>query len=157
MEFKILGHACLLVKSKTHSIIVDPWLLGSCYWRSWWNFPGAVFDEEELAQVDALIISRVHWDHWHGPTLKRFFKGKRIVPRHHSLGNHWSSVWWLLMWGWHRAFRRLIWKKGLLKPCQKHLAKPNSHSFSFLMWTEWWQPVYFHSIRWSTPTIKPRH
>lgn len=79
MEFKILGHACLLVKSETHSIIIDPWLLGSCYWRSWWNFPGAVFDEEELAQVDAVIISHVHWDHWHGPTLKRFFRGKRII------------------------------------------------------------------------------
>jgi UDP-MurNAc hydroxylase len=79
MEFKILGHACLLVKSETHSIIIDPWLLGSCYWRSWWNFPGAVFDEEDLAQVDAVIISHVHWDHWHGPTLKRFFKGKRII------------------------------------------------------------------------------
>lgn len=86
MEFKILGHACLLVKSKTHSIIIDPWLLGSCYWRSWWNFPGAVFDEAELSQVDAVIISHVHWDHWHGPTLKRFFKGKRvIVPDEPSL------------------------------------------------------------------------
>jgi UDP-MurNAc hydroxylase len=79
MQFKILGHACLLVKSATHSIIIDPWLLGSCYWRSWWNFPGAVYDEEELKQVDAVIISHVHWDHWHGPTLKRFFRGKRII------------------------------------------------------------------------------
>ena len=79
MEFKILGHACLLVKTKTHSVIIDPWLLGSCYWRSWWNFPGAVFDEQELRNVDAVIISHIHWDHWHGPTLKRFFKGKHVI------------------------------------------------------------------------------
>lgn len=79
MEFRILGHACLLVKTKTHSVIIDPWLLGSCYWRSWWNFPGAVFDEQELRNVDAVIISHIHWDHWHGPTLKRFFKGKHVI------------------------------------------------------------------------------
>jgi UDP-MurNAc hydroxylase len=79
MEFKILGHACLLIKTKTHSVIIDPWLIGSCYWRSWWNFPGAVFDEQELRGVDAVIISHIHWDHWHGPTLKRFFKGKHVI------------------------------------------------------------------------------
>ncbi len=79
MELKILSHACLLVKAGGHSVIIDPWLLGSCYWRSWWNFPEPVFDEAELADVDAVVISHVHWDHWHGPTLKRFFKGKRII------------------------------------------------------------------------------
>jgi len=79
MEFKILSHACLLVKHAESSVIIDPWLIGSCYWRSWWNFPQAVFEPAELATVDAVIISHVHWDHWHGPTLRRFFKGKRIV------------------------------------------------------------------------------
>jgi UDP-MurNAc hydroxylase len=79
VEFRILSHACLLVKSESHSIIVDPWLLGSCYWRSWWNFPRAAFDPDELAEVDAVVISHVHWDHWHGATLKRFFKGKPVI------------------------------------------------------------------------------
>jgi UDP-MurNAc hydroxylase len=81
MQFKILSHACLLVKSDTHSVIIDPWLIGSCYWRSWWNFPVAEFHEDEISAVDAVIISHVHWDHWHGPTLKKYFRGKRfIVP-----------------------------------------------------------------------------
>lgn len=79
MEIKILSHACLLVKSGGHSVIVDPWLLGSCYWRSWWNYPQAEFDIEELAEVDAVIISHVHWDHWHGPTLKKFFRDKPVI------------------------------------------------------------------------------
>jgi UDP-MurNAc hydroxylase len=78
VKFKILSHACMLIQSNRASIIIDPWLLGSCYWRSWWNFPEASFDEEELALVDAVVISHIHWDHWHGPTLKKWFRGKPI-------------------------------------------------------------------------------
>ncbi|WP_343630938.1 MBL fold metallo-hydrolase [Roseateles sp.] len=79
MEFKVLSHASLLVKQGGASILMDPWLLGSCYWRSWWNFPEPVFDQSELAAVDAVVISHVHWDHWHGPTLKKLLRGKRII------------------------------------------------------------------------------
>ena len=78
-QIKILSHACLLVKSDTHSIIVDPWLIGSCYWRSWWNFPESNYNESELDNVDAVVISHIHWDHWHGPTLKKFFKDKKVI------------------------------------------------------------------------------
>lgn len=81
MRFQVLSHASLLVSTDTTSVIVDPWLLGSCYWRSWWNFPRARFEEAEVRDVDAVIISHVHWDHWHGPTLKAFFKDKPVyVP-----------------------------------------------------------------------------
>ena len=78
-EIKILSHACLLVKTETSSIVIDPWLIGSCYWRSWWNFPKPAFTESDLEDVDAVLISHVHWDHWHGPTLKKYFKGKTVV------------------------------------------------------------------------------
>lgn len=78
-QIKVLSHACLLVKSETHSVIIDPWLVGSCYWRSWWNFPESKFDESELANVNAVAISHIHWDHWHGPTLKKFFKDKKVI------------------------------------------------------------------------------
>ena len=79
VQFKVLSHACLLLKTEKHSIIIDPWLLGSCYWRSWWNFPKANFNEHELLDVDAVIISHIHWDHWHSPTLKKYFKNKDII------------------------------------------------------------------------------
>ena len=78
-QIKVLSHACILVKSETHSIIVDLWLVGSCYWRSWWNFPESKFDESELDNVNAVVISHIHWDHWHGPTLKKFFKDKKVI------------------------------------------------------------------------------
>lgn len=79
MDVTVLSHACLLIRSGDTRIIVDPWLLGSCYWRSWWNFPQAQFDPEELAKVDAVVISHIHWDHWHGPTLKRYFRNTPII------------------------------------------------------------------------------
>jgi UDP-MurNAc hydroxylase len=78
MEFKVLSHACLLVRHQEASVVIDPWLVGSCYWRSWWNFPEPDFDESELRNVNAVFISHIHWDHWHGPSLKKFFHGKRI-------------------------------------------------------------------------------
>jgi UDP-MurNAc hydroxylase len=79
MQFKILGHASMYIKTENYSIVIDPWLLGSCYWRSWWNFPSASYNASEMENVDAVVISHIHWDHWHGPTLKRLFKGKRII------------------------------------------------------------------------------
>ena len=78
-KIKILSHACVLVKTETSSIVVDPWLIGSCYWRSWWNFPKPAFTESDVDDVDAVVISHVHWDHWHGPTLKKYFKGKTVI------------------------------------------------------------------------------
>src|SRR5262245_30122810 len=39
MKFTILSHAGLCVEHNGVRIVPDPWLLGSCYWRSWWNFP----------------------------------------------------------------------------------------------------------------------
>jgi UDP-MurNAc hydroxylase len=79
MIVKVLSHACMLIKGSGGSIIVDPWLLGSCYWRPWWNYPREAFDEQELAAVDAVVITHVHWDHWLGPTLRRFFTGKQVI------------------------------------------------------------------------------
>ena len=79
MRFEILSHACMLVSTDEASVIIDPWLIGSAYWRSWWNYPKAVYDIEKLQKVDAVIISHIHWDHWHGATLKKFFLGKKFI------------------------------------------------------------------------------
>src|SRR5580700_10231034 len=77
--FKILSHACLLVKRDNIGLIIDPWLLGSCYWRSWWNYPEPVIDEAELADVTHVLLSHIHWDHWHGISLKKYFKGRQFI------------------------------------------------------------------------------
>ncbi len=39
MRFQVLSHAGLLLEGRGVSLLVDPWLVGSSYWRSWWNYP----------------------------------------------------------------------------------------------------------------------
>ena len=50
MKFKILSHAGMTVEGKGKTLLFDPWLIGSCYWRSWWNFPE--IDREELREIE---------------------------------------------------------------------------------------------------------
>src|SRR5690348_18027489 len=47
MRFRILGHACLEVTSNSKQLLCDPWLVGSAYWRSWWNYPPVPDRSEE--------------------------------------------------------------------------------------------------------------
>ncbi|OQP60225.1 MBL fold metallo-hydrolase [Niastella populi] len=73
MEFQILSHAGLLVKNKPgKSLICDPWLVGSSYWRSWWNYPPVSKDLINSLQPDLIYLTHIHWDHFHGDSLKRF-------------------------------------------------------------------------------------
>lgn len=83
----LLGHACLGVEARTGAaepfrILVDPWLFGSCYWRSWWHFPSAPDVAEEWWSPDVVIPSHHHADHFHYPTLRRLDRSARVaIPR----------------------------------------------------------------------------
>ena len=79
--FKIHSHACLEVKTNSTRLLVDPWLVGSCYWRSWWNYPPVKTDFNEV-NPDYIYITHVHWDHWHGPTLKKFLNKNITIITH---------------------------------------------------------------------------
>ena len=81
-EIRFLSHASVLIKTSEASIIVDPWLLGSCYWRSWWNYPPVCKDAISDLKVSAIYITHVHWDHWHGPSLKKLFSKDTMVITH---------------------------------------------------------------------------
>lgn len=78
-SLKILSHAALLIKRGDISLIIDPWLIGSCYWRSWWNYPEPELDDTELSTVTHVLISHIHWDHWHGVSLKKYFRGREFL------------------------------------------------------------------------------
>ena len=75
-ELHIHGHSCLEIRTPKSSLICDPWLLGSTYWRSWWNFPEPP-DLKSLIQIWSskknlyIYITHLHWDHFHGPTLRK--------------------------------------------------------------------------------------
>ena len=76
----IHSHACLEIRTNSASLLVDPWLLGSCYWRSWWNYPPVKNGTIKNIFPSIIYITHVHWDHWHGPTLKYFLdKNVQIV------------------------------------------------------------------------------
>ena len=81
-NFKVLSHASALVSHNGSSIIMDPWLIGSCYWRSWWNYPPVPRSRVNDLEVDAIYITHVHWDHWHGPSLKRLFSKDTLIITH---------------------------------------------------------------------------
>lgn len=73
MKFSILSHAGMRVEHQGVSLVLDPWLIGSCYWRSWWNFPEPSPELLEDVKADFVYLTHLHWDHYHGPSLRRFF------------------------------------------------------------------------------------
>jgi UDP-MurNAc hydroxylase len=81
-EITTISHASLLINSGQKKLIIDPWLIGSCYWRSWWNYPPVDRNSLDNLKVDAVYITHVHWDHWHGPTLKKFFSKDTLIITH---------------------------------------------------------------------------
>ncbi|HKP95098.1 MAG TPA: hypothetical protein VJ385_05005 [Fibrobacteria bacterium] len=78
-EFQILSHAGLRVKGAGKELIFDPWLVGSAYWRSWWNFPPVPRDLIESLRPDFIYLTHIHWDHMHGPSLRKFPRETPII------------------------------------------------------------------------------
>lgn len=84
MKFTILSHAGMLVESNGISLMTDPWILGSCYWRSWWNYPKPAAFASRLEKLNFIYITHMHWDHFHGPSLRKLPKDATVlVPKTH--------------------------------------------------------------------------
>lgn len=81
-KIKTLSHASAIIETSEKRLIFDPWLIGSCYWRSWWNYPPVDRSSLDDLKVDAIYITHVHWDHWHGPSLKRLFSKDTLIITH---------------------------------------------------------------------------
>jgi len=83
MKFTILSHAGLLAEHDGVSIVCDPWLIGSCYWRSWWNLPEP--DPQLIGRLrpQFIYLTHLHWDHFHGASLQKLFDRKTtiLVPK----------------------------------------------------------------------------
>src|SRR5436190_872743 len=79
MRFSILSHACLNVEHRGRSVLVDPWLRGSAYWRSWWNFPPVDSAMIDTLRPDFIYLTHIHWDHFHGPTLRGFDRDTTLL------------------------------------------------------------------------------
>jgi UDP-MurNAc hydroxylase len=99
LRFTILSHAGLCVEHNGVRIVSDPWLIGSCYWRSWWNFPEPPADLISDLKPDYIYLTHLHWDHFHGASLKKLFdpatpilvpkvNTRRMLDDLHWLGFH---------------------------------------------------------------------
>lgn len=89
MILKTFGHATLAFFKENESpiVITDPWLYGSCYWRSWWlqNYP-TENDYKFLKLSENILLTHEHWDHTHVPSLKKIYSKnqKLIIPNLNS-------------------------------------------------------------------------
>ena len=79
MKFTILSHACLYVEHGDTALMVDPWLLGSAYWRSWWNYPPVDRERVLSLRPTHIFVTHIHWDHFHGPSLRAYGKDTHIL------------------------------------------------------------------------------
>ena len=79
IKLTILGHACLYVEFEYVKLLIDPWLYGSTYWRSWWNYPEINDDNLAIIEPTHIYLTHLHWDHFHGPSLRKFEKFKPTI------------------------------------------------------------------------------
>lgn len=82
MRVTVIGHSCLRVETRVGTILVDPWLSGSCYWRSWWHFPPSAEADDLTLSPDYVYLTHHHFDHFHFPSMRRLDRGAQmLIPR----------------------------------------------------------------------------
>jgi len=74
MKFTVISHACLYIEHLDTRLIIDPWFLGSCYWRSWWNYPEPANELISSIRPTHIYLTHLHWDHFHGPSLRALYQ-----------------------------------------------------------------------------------
>lgn len=79
MKFTIISHACLYVEHEDIRLLIDPWIYGSCYWRSWWNYPEP--EDKLISKINPthIYLTHLHWDHYHGPSLRKYYKNDPTI------------------------------------------------------------------------------
>ncbi|MEM7139956.1 MAG: MBL fold metallo-hydrolase [Actinomycetota bacterium] len=82
MRVTVIGHSCLRVQTRAGTILVDPWLVGSCYWRSWWHFPPSQEPDDEMLAPDWIYLTHHHFDHFHYPSMRKIDRAAKVlIPR----------------------------------------------------------------------------
>jgi len=79
VRFTVIGHACLRIETSGPTILVDPWLVGSCYWRSWWHLPLEGEPAPEVLAPDVIYLTHHHFDHFHYPSMRMIDKDAEVL------------------------------------------------------------------------------
>ncbi|OAI38670.1 hypothetical protein AYO38_02045 [bacterium SCGC AG-212-C10] len=81
MEVRFLGHASIYIKTEHVSIVTDPWFSrrGAFLW-SWFQFPdNTELDLGFFKDVDYVVLSHEHQDHFDVPFLKTLSPATKVV------------------------------------------------------------------------------
>ncbi|HEX8605422.1 MAG TPA: MBL fold metallo-hydrolase [Pseudoduganella sp.] len=73
-----LGHAGILAVLNGRKILFDPIIESQPYGDSWVFFPPQI-DEDALYDVDAVVVSHIHQDHYDLPFLRRLAPSVKVV------------------------------------------------------------------------------
>ena len=79
MYFQTLSHAGLRVSAAGKELVCDPWLVGSTYWRSWWNYPPVPASLVDSLKPDFIYLTHLHWDHFQADSLRRFAPDTQVL------------------------------------------------------------------------------
>ncbi|HEY8434523.1 MAG TPA: hypothetical protein VIK68_07905 [Sphingomicrobium sp.] len=79
MYFQTLSHAGLRVVAGGKELLCDPWVVGSTYWRSWWNYPPVPAELVASLKPDFIYLTHLHWDHFQSASLRRFDRDTQIL------------------------------------------------------------------------------
>ena len=60
-------------------MLIDPWLFGSCYWRSWWHYPPTMEPDAALLSPDFVYLTHHHFDHFHYPSMRRIDRNAEVL------------------------------------------------------------------------------
>jgi hypothetical protein len=84
MEIDYLNHASIIIRNNNISLLIDPWLWGTCFEDGWglrYDNPSAIDKTKDCTHI---WISHFHQDHFHRPTLKKILE---INPTIQFIGN----------------------------------------------------------------------
>ena len=73
-----LGHASILIKINGRTILMDPIVCSVPYSGSWVFFPPQKIDEV-LYEVDAVVVSHIHQDHYDPEFLSKLNEGCKVI------------------------------------------------------------------------------
>ena len=79
MFFQTLSHAGLRVRAGGKELLCDPWVVGSTYWRSWWNYPPVPPELVDSLAPDFIYLTHLHWDHFQSASLRRFPRDTQML------------------------------------------------------------------------------
>jgi UDP-MurNAc hydroxylase len=79
MRLTVIGHACCFVETSGPRILVDPWLFGSAFWRSWWHYPPSPEPRREWLAPDVVYLTHHHFDHFHYPSMRRIDRSATVL------------------------------------------------------------------------------